>query len=342
MSTTGVELSREQVLEMNKKLRHEGFVVDVSFRRKGHYITVSPKLLGADVDNNEELSDFFKKHVKSSKVAFLDDTIVRKAENVSKTTHKEKRKRSLGQTGSFMTREILDEFKEYLDKKKVEYFEQRDVLVDLYDEMVAHHKQEFKDKLVKNTMSSLSEQERDELVDKVFQRIPSKEEYFSSFDVTLRTTKVTLVDELDESEADDAMQDTIAQVNEITGKNLGIAFDCLNNLMERYHKDGSLNSSNKRVFTTVSSNLRKRNLFNDAMIESIIDLMTEFKSNGVSDEVIIEESEILVSKIYGYALEIGVAEDLNLADAALTEDEMLDLYELFNMEEVDEEVELIA
>lgn len=340
MSTTGVELSREEVLEMNKKLRNDGFVVDVSFKRKGHYITISPKLLGADVDNNEELREFFTKHVKASKVAFLDDDRVRGVENISKSTHKDKRKRSLGQSGSLMTREMLNDFKEYLEGQKKKYFEERDKLVQDYDEMVAYHKQEFKEKLVKNTMASLSEQERDELVDKVFRRIPTKEEYYDSFNVTIKTTKVTLVDELDETEAEDALQDTIQQVNEILGKNLSIAFDSLNNLMDVYHKNGILNARNRSIFTTVTADLRKRNLFNDALVEEIIETMTGFKANQTSDDEVIEEAEVLVSKIYGYALEVGVADALNLTNASLTEDEMLDIFDIFDMENKEFDLEL--
>lgn len=351
MSTTGVVVSKEEVLEMNKKLRNDGFVVDVSFKRKGHYITVSPKLLGADVDNNEELREFFSKHVKASKVSFLDDNRVKGAENISKSTHKDKRKRSLGQSGSLMTREMLNDFKSYLEGQKEKYFEERDKLVQDYDDMVLYHKEEFKEKLVKNTMTTLSEQERDELVEKVFKRIPSRDEYFNSFDVTIKTTKVTLVEELDESEAADALQDTIQQVNEITGKNLSISFDALNNLMEVYHKNGILNARNRSIFTTVTADLKKRNLFNDAVVEEIIGLMAGFKANHTPDEEVIEEAEVMVSKIYGYALEIGVADALNLNNATLTEDEMLEICDLFTIDQlaeieleidVDDEVELYA
>lgn len=340
--STGVELSREQVIEMNKKLRNDGFVVDVSFKRKGHYLTVSPKLLGADIDNNEELNEFFKKHVKASKVAFLDDDRVKDAENVSKAVHKKKRNVSLGQSGVFMTREILDEFKVYLEEYKAKYFVERDKLCADYDTMVAFHKNEFKEKLVKNTMKSLSETERDELVEKAFKRVPTKDEYFNSFDVTISTTKVTLVGELDESEEEDALRDTVQQVNEITGKNLAIAFEALNKLLKVYHQDGILKSANKRIFTTVPNDLRKRNLFNDAIIEEIIQVMSDFKSNGTSDVEIAEETEVYVSKIYGYAKELDVLESLNLLDAALTEDEMLDIYEIIYMDEGDSGIDLSA
>lgn len=325
-------IDRQKALEMNKKLRTEGFLVDVNFRKAGHHITISPKLLGVDVDGNEDLKGFFSDFMSNNKVSFLRKSVTKKAESISKAAHKEKRARALGETGNLMTRAILDDFKDYLDGKKEAYFKARDEIVDQYDELVDEFKMDFQNKLVNTTMSSLSAAEREEITEKVFARIPSKEDYRDSFKVGMSRTKISLAEEVDSSEVDDVLQDTLDQVNEITGKNLSIAFSALNNLMEQYNLNGLLNNRNRSVFTSVPADLKKRNLFNDALVDEIIVTMTRFKSKDTSDSQIVEDCEVMVSKIYGYAEEINVLDQLDIANAALTADEMMELYELFNME----------
>lgn len=329
-------VDRKQALEMNKKLRQEGFLVDVNFRKAGHHITISPKLLGVDVDGNEDLKGFFNDFMSNNKVSFLRKSVTKKAESISKAAHKEKRARALGETGNLMTRGILDDFKDYLEGKKAAYFEARDEIVAQYDELVDEFKTEFRHKLVDTTMNSLTTADRDQITEKVFSRIPSKEDYRDSFKVGMSRTKVSLAEEVDSSEVDEVLQDTLDQVNEITGKNLSIAFSALNNLMEQYNQNGILNNRNRAVFTSVPADLKKRNLFNDAVVEDVIIAMTSFKAKGTSDDEIIEETEVLVSKIYGYAQDINVLNQLDLINAALTVDEMEELLEIFAIPAEDE------
>jgi len=326
-------LSREEALDLNKKLRNELFLVDVNFRKAGHEITISPKLLGVDIDGNDDLQSFFSDFVRNNRVSFLKKNVTQKADNVAKSAHKEKRARALGSSNNFMTAEVMKEYQEYLEKKKEEYFKARDEIMDEYDFMVESFKIDFKNKLINQTLSTLSEKERDEIMAKVFKRIPTAKEYANSFKVGMTRTKISLAGEVDHSQVDDVIQDTLEQVNEITGKNLNIAFTTLNTLMSHYHENGMLNGRNRAVFTTVPKELKKRNLFNDAIVEEVAKKLTDFKLNKTSDDLVIEESEMLVSKIYGYAVQIGVEDELDLSSSVLNVDEMMDIFEIFNESE---------
>lgn len=333
------QVDRSTLVMMNNKMKQGGFLVDVTFKKAGNQITLSPQLLGLNVDENEGLKEFFNDFMDNNRVNFLKKSVVKKADAVAKAVHKEKRVQSLGESGNFMTKEILRDFRAYLDRKKLEYFAARDEIVAHYDEYVAEFKEEFEQKFISVTLSSISEAERNVLMEKVFRRIPTKQQYADSFAVGLKRMSISLADEVDDEDVDEVLMDTLSQVNEITGKNLSIAFTGLNRLMDAYHKNGSLNNRNRAVLTSVPRELERRNLFNDAIVEEARQKVIYFKSTGLSDDEIIEESEMLVSKIFAYATEIGTEEQLDLNASVLSVDEMQEINDIFAVEE---EVESLA
>lgn len=317
-----MSISKESIVKNGKLLRESGFLVDVHFRKSGNSITISPMLLGLDVRENDDLKTFFDDFMDNNRVNFLKKDAVRKVDSISKSAHKQKRAMALGATGSYMTKEVLEDYKKYLEGKKVEYFNERDRIVANYDDYIAEFESDFRGKLISSTLKKLDFAEREDIINKVLSRIPTKEEYSQSFKVELSRTKITMIDDVEEEDQEDVLEDTLSTVHEIVGKTLSVAFSNLNNLLEAKRVKGSLNARNKSIFVSVTNDLRKRNIFNNSIIQDVQDAFTSFIDRNADDYEIEEESELLLSKIYCYAKSLNVNYMLDLTNCALSEEEM--------------------
>lgn len=315
-------LTKEEIIKKGTSLREEGYLVEVNFSRTGNSITINPMLLGLNLNEDENLKSFFDDFMDNNKVNFLKKNVVRKIDSISKSAHSQKRLMALGESKSYMTKVVLDDYKKYLEGKKAEYFAERDAIVSNYDIYIAEFEHDFRLKLASSTLSKLSDDEQEDMIKKVLSRIPTKQQYHDSFRVNLSLTKMTLVSEVDAEDEGSILEDTLNTVNEIAGKTLAVAFFSLNNLLDVMMNKGVLNGRNKSVFTTVSKDLEKRNIFDNKLVAEVIETFQHFKSEGSEDYEIEEKSELLMCKIYNHSKELNVSHMLDLSKCVLSEEEM--------------------
>lgn len=309
-------------VEVAEKELKAGYLVDVKFGQPKTAVTVSPKSLGYISTESSDVSDFMDAFVENNRISFIGkrNESMRKLLNVSKSVHKRKKVLALGNSESFMTDAILREFREYLDKQKAEYFKYRDELISQYDDLVVNFTKNLKEKFLNNTLVSLPESKRAEVVLSIVRKIPTRQEFEDSFSVGLRRTKIIGTTEVSEDEQDEVVTGIKETINDFTGKSLNIAFSGLNNLLGAYQKTGVINGRNKSVLTNIVNELQKRNIFDLALLK---DLANNIEGLKLLDTLTMaEEIEVLVSQLYMQAKNLGIEEELNLNDAVMSIDDM--------------------
>lgn len=311
-----------QLEEVEKSLA-KGYLVDVHFIRPRMSVTISPQLLGVNLEMNEDLKDFFDSFVENNRLSFFgrSNEEMKKALNVTKKVHKRKKTLALGTTESFMTKEILDEFMEYLDKEKVKYLEVRDEMLAKYDGYVLDFNGQLRDKFLNNTLSSSTQQEREDIIRRLMNKFPSKKEFESSFKVTMSRKRIVLSGEVDDEYKEDAVDEVRQTVDEFLGKALNIAFTSLNNMLTNYSDKHVITPRSRSIFSTTPRELKKRNIFNDSFVRDLEHAIEDLKDVHESDEVA-EAVEFIVSSIYIYAKSVGVLDRLNLETAIHSEETM--------------------
>lgn len=303
--------------EAEDLLRDGGFMIDVHFRKAGTSITISPQLLGVDLRNNEPLKEFFSNFIESNKVSFLgkNNTLMKKALSIAKSAHKMKISMSLDGK-SYMTKEILGDYKDFLMGKEKEFYEVRDSLVKEYDEHVHDFREKMESEFLTHTLSGLSKDEREEIIDRIMARVPSKAKFYSSFRVEMNHSKFALSEEVGDDAAEYVLQETVNRVHEITGRTLAVVFSQMNILLNAMGTHGRLTAKHRNMMDNLNVSIQKRNIFRNAVLEDMRQEIADMSAED--DETIAEMAEELVSRAYCYAIENGTEEVLDLDNSQLT------------------------
>lgn len=315
MATTN--LFKGTTKEAEDLLRDGGFMIDVHFRKAGTSITISPQLLGVDLRNNEPLKEFFSNFIESNKVSFLgkNNALMKKALSIAKSAHKMKIAMSLDGK-SYMTKDVLEEYKVFLSDKEKEFYEVRDALVTDYDSHVHEFRGKMESEFLTHTLSGLTKEEREEIIDRIMARVPSKAKFYSSFRVEMTHSKFALSEEVGDDAAEYVMQETVNRVHEITGRTLAVIFSQMNVLLNAMGKHGRLTAKHRNMMDNLSDSINKRNIFNNAVLESMRLEIADM--SGMDDESMSEVAEDLVSRAYCYAVKNGTDEVLDLDNAQMT------------------------
>ena len=126
-----------------------GYIVDVTFKRPRMAVTISPQLLGLKLDTNAELKDFFDSFVENNRISFYgkNNKLLNNASNIAKHVHKRKKQMALGSSDAFMTKDVLEDFRVYLEGETTEYMKVRDELVADYPAIVDNFNNQLKKRL---------------------------------------------------------------------------------------------------------------------------------------------------------------------------------------------------
>ena len=325
MSTLAAATGKKQI----EKALSNGYIVDVTFKRPRMAVTISPQLLGVKLDTNAELKDFFDSFVENNRISFYgkNNKLLNNASNIAKHVHKRKKQMALGSSDAFMTKDVLEDFRVYLEGETKEYMKVRDELVADYPAIVDNFNNQLKNDFLKNTLSSLSDVERDEIAERIMRRVPTQTEFYEAFQVGLKRKKIVLTDDVEADEADEIMAELSETVNEIVGKTLSVAFNTVNYVLDVQTEKGSINTRNRNSIAALKEELTKRNIFDNSFID---DLCEEIPAlDAMDNEEFVEELEFIAARIYGYAKEKHILDEIAFENSALSEKGLDTLYSLY-------------
>lgn len=322
------ENSQKLSTEDIKDVLSKGYFVDVRFGQPKTAVTVNPKRLGLNQANNEHVQGFMDAFIENNRVSFVgkNNELIRKTTNISKATHGRKKVMALGSSDYFMTDKILAKFKEYVSEKEKEYFELRDQLVVEYPGLVARFERKLRRDFLENSFGDKDPEELDRFVKSVMSKIPSKQEFYDAFHVTLKRTRILLPDEVSADEEDEVMSELFNQVNEITGKTMNIVFSGMNNLLSSYEKTGEIRRGYKAFLVNLAQEVEDRNIFGVEFLSIVKKRLTEMREMPASE--LIEASEYLACMIYAKSAEIKVEGELDLRDSDLEIEYMISVGEM--------------
>ena len=301
---------------IEKTLREDGYLVEVKFHKVRTATTVNPKAIGIDVKDNKELESFYDKHVKKSQISWLanDNIYLRKAQSVSKSVHKRKIKDSLD--GSlYMPKTKLPAFKAYVKEKKAEYMKVRDGLVADYDRLVREFRRDLEADFLNTTVAS--DVERQQLIDAIMKKVPTKLEVYNSFMVEQTYMMFAMSTELmDDDDKDASLESAKIRMDEMNGVTLSVVFEKLNKIMSALWNKKYTKTQHDMVDEIIVE-IDDRNIFSNSTLEAIkhdVARVKELRS--------LEEYEYILTKVYAAAKDIGEDGRLDVNGSILSYDQL--------------------
>lgn len=327
----GVEVGIE---DLSSYIRKQGLIVKVHIGRRRNYVEVSPKLFGVDIANEgEDLREFFKEHIKMGKMSFIPDSYEKPLINIESAIRMKKNRNSIGYEDSFMTLPSYEEFAKDFKEKQAEYFEQRDYILSKWDELIA----DFQKRLTLS-LDELNSVDKGVIFADIISKIPTKEEYANSFYMSISAKAFPVTENLDVFSEDiqtqikeGLTQETITTLYEVIGNTLNDAFQCVNRVLISIGKSEKVAPKTRSGLSDAVTRIRQKNIFNNAKIEEIaqtINAMTNLKADEIA-----EPAELALAKVYGYAKEIGVEQEIKFAECVMSPQILLGIFEMVTFSE---------
>lgn len=321
----GIKVSMENI---DSYISQSGVLVSIHVGRKRGAMELSGELLGLDM-NNDAIKGFFESHVKTGQMHLVPVQKEKLLKKIEGRIRAMKDRYAIGYERSFMPKDIYKEFKKELDASKEEYFAIRDEIADDWDTLVSSFKVDL-GRLLDKTMPNANKERKESLMKAIMSKVPTKEAYKESFYMrpSLRAFPVMehinlLDDELEDEVRQTAIETNTTMVYEVIGQSLNEAFKALIKINTAYEKHRRVPPKSESVLKNASSQLRKRNLFRNAMIEEIAVILEKV---DVRSEDLQEDIEAHLSKIYGYADEIGVSAFVDTKESPLDRESLLIIY----------------
>ncbi|WP_180954302.1 hypothetical protein [Bacillus sp. M6-12] len=349
--------------DLSSYIRKQGLIVSEHIGRRRNYVKVSPKLFGVDLTTKgTETNEFFKQHMKMGKITFLPEAYETELINIESTVRVQRKRNSIGYDNKFMTIDSYNAFmemvngkveKQIIDGKEVfvkipgkkeEYFATRDKIVANWDTIIARFKE-----IVWISLDELNALDKDKVFNTIMSRIPSKEEYANSFYMTIGakafpvTENLSMFDEDIQKQINEGLnQETVQTLYEIIGNTLNDAFENVCRVINTIKKNDKIAIRTLGSVKNTAKRIAQKNIFNNPKIDAIRDSILEMLNLSVNPEAMCEEAEAIASMIYGYAKELGIEDTINLKSSPLSEDELLELFEMIEGKSFDDEDEIVA
>lgn len=328
--------------DLSSYIRKQGLIVTEHIGRKRNYVKVSPKLFGVDLSTKgTETNEFFKQHMRMGKITFLPDNYESELENIESIVRVTRKRNAIGYDNKFMTMDSYNHFMTLVEKKKEEYFDTRDKIVANWDAIIARFKE-----LLWISLDELRAIEKDKVFQAVVSKLPTKEDYTNSFYMNIGakafpvTENLSMFTEDIQSQIQDGLnQETIETLYEVIGNTLNDAFGTVIKVIKSIRvSDTEFKNIHFRTFDALkesSKRIAKKNIFHNPKIESIRESLEELASLSVNPEIMYEEAEVIAAIIYGYAMELGIEKSINLKSSPLSEDALVELFELQGLSSFD-------
>lgn len=332
--------------DLSSYIRKQGLIVEEHIGRRRNYVKVSPKVFGVDLaTKGTETNEFFKQHMRMGKITFLPESYETELINIESTVRVSRKRNSIGYDNKFMTIDSYNNFMKLVEKKKVEYFETRDRIVANWDTIIARFKE-----ILWISLDELRAIDQEKVFNTIISRLPSKEDYANSFYMTIGakafpvTENLSMFSEDIQDQIQNGLnQETIQTLYEVIGNTLNDGFETISKVLKSLKKDEkTFKKIHFRTFDAlkdVSKRIAQKNIFNNPKIEEIRQAIEELPPLAVDSEIMYAESEVVQAMIYGYAMELGIEEQINLKGSPVSESDLLAYIESFKTGE-DEEEEL--
>lgn len=316
---------------LDKFLQSAGVLVRVHVGRVRGNMELTPEFLGIDA-NSSNLLDFFSDYTKNGSLTFIPLSYEKELKKVESRVRMAQSRMSIAYDNSYMPITVYEFFKKKLKEAQKDYDEIRDrILADWHNILTRF---EF---TLNQALSALNPKDREPLKQAIMNRIPKKSVYRESF--YMRTSlkafpvmeNVLLPDaELAEEVKKGALEDNIRMVHEVLGGALNEAFDVVNTVYASFEKNQRVAPKTHGALKEAVKRVRQRDMFKNAMITSITDDMETLSIHLRSNDVP-EMCENLLSKIYGYAMEIKVGRYINLKDTMMEPEDMEITYQTMSL-----------
>lgn len=326
-----IEVSVENI---DRFLQQQGVLVKIHIGRARNYIEVNPKIFGVDVDKSEELNEFFNEYIKNGTMTFIPNSDEKRLRNIEAKVRTKRERMAIGYDNEYMPIEIYKEFKDYVDKSRIEYLHVRDMIIDRWDELIARFKG-----VLSTSLSDMNALNKEAIYQQILSKLPTKKDYEDSFYMRIGLRAFPVAENLDLFDEDIStqmretlLQDSVKSVYDILGNTLKDCFNSVNAVLVSYDKSNRIAHKTMAGLKEGAKRIRQKNLFKNPMIESIAKNMEDMTKLS-SDDEISESAEIVLSKIYGYSTEISV-KPIPLSKSALTGEDMLIIYNSIKDEDI--------
>jgi hypothetical protein len=317
--------------DLSSYLRKQGLIVQEHIGRKRNYVKVSPKLFGVDLTKKRsEVSEFFKEYMQMGKISFIPESYETKLINIEAAVRVQRKRNAIGYDNKFMTLDSYHSFMELFEEKKREYFAVRDEIVANWEFLIARFKE-----ILYVSLNELQAIDKEKVYHTIISKIPSKEEYKDSFYMTITAKAFPVVENLDMFSEDiqkqikeGLNQETIQTLYEIVGNTLNDAFESVCRVISTIQKNDRIAIKTLGSIKKAVKRIGEKNIFHNPKIDEIKEAIWNMLHLQINPEAMCEEAEAIASMIYGYAMELGIEEQINLKVSPLSEEELLDLFEM--------------
>lgn len=323
LRSEGEEVTLEN---LDKYLQREGVLVKVHVGRIRGYMELTPEVLGID-SKSESLTDFFSQYAQNGTMSFIPASYEKELKRVESRLRMMKTRLSIGYDNSYMPITVYRTFQDHLKSAQKEYDGVRDRIVADWSSVVSRF--EF---TLDQALASLNPTSREHIKGAIMSRIPKKHVYEESF--YMRTTlkafpvmenvHLTSEDLADEVKAG-AIEDNIQMVYEVLGGALSEAFETVNTVYASFEKNRRVPPKTHGALKEAVKRVKQRDLFKNAMVTQIVSEMDKLASELTGVDVP-ESCENLLTKIYGYAKEIGVTMYIDMKNSMVDKEDLEMMY----------------
>lgn len=338
MKEQGINVDIENLAQY---VRQQGLIVKVHVGGGKNDYELSPKVYGINEnDLGDEVKELFSEHVKKSKIGFLPNAYAKRLKNLESNLRMQCRRNSIGYDNSFMAMPSYREFRDYYNKSQEDYMKIRDEIMDKYDLLV----QRFKE-ITWISLEKLNAIDLDSEYHKIVDRFGGKpgdrlyemfkEKYKDNFYMSLSVKAFPVTENLDmfeddikEQIQDGLNQETVQTLYEIIGNSLNDAFSSVEKVIISAGKnDGRVAPKTLSSITDTIPRLKQKNIFSNVKINEIADNISNMIVNPTDSDTLLQEAEIILAKIYSYAVELNIEHLINLKDSPLDEEILLEIAE---------------
>lgn len=276
-------------------------------------ISLTSKQMGIN-PQDEEMMEFVNEHFKSGKISIIPDKYNKKLRSLESGMRYFIKANAIGYDYQAIPITKLDKFLKKYEKTKEEFFQVRDEVYLKYDNIVEGTL--LKLEIMFDDMG-IEEKDKKIFIKSIERRIPTKEEFYSSFifDYIPEMFPELYTELIGEEEKEKHMENFIKETFETS---LNLALNTANNIIEKIEKDGYIKGKTIEQIDNTTKALEENNIFYSKEIENIIKLFEEIKTTHNNDEKAEIAEEILVT-IYLIDKKLGIKLDYSKIDYSESE-----------------------
>lgn len=324
-----------KVEDLGSCLKEKGVLLEASFGGGRNSYKISPESFGVDKDNlSDDSKDFFQNHLRDGTVVFVPRDKYKQLRSIESKTKKKLREITIGYNGQFVPIKDFEEFVEYFENSKNEYFAIRDELVADYPNIVSRFKKILSQSLIDMDVDiKVAEKQYLEIVSK----LPSQTAFKNSFRADLSISLMPTVDEFDGYGFGDDIKEAISSQYQAIGNNLigdstvvvlQEAVDSLVGLINSFNRSGNVHHKTREGLKNCVVKMERKNIFENKKLDEVKDRV-KCLINTESD-MAVQQSEILLAEIYVYSKKIDIDSKIDLSKSSILPMELERLHEVLN------------